>query len=370
MQESRTNYFENLDGLRFFCFLFVFLHHSFHTESSSILNTDLYIFVKKTLFVNGNLGVNFFFVLSGFLITYLLIKEKQVHSKINIQNFWVRRILRIWPLYYFCLFFGFIVFPFIKKLMGVPSNETATIFSYLTFTNNFEFIEKGLPDASMLGVLWSIAIEEQFYFVWPIILSLVSIKRYWLVFISVIFISLVFRFSNLNYMIHEHHTLSCIGDMAVGGFGAWLILTYGDTHIRNIPQWLIICLYFLVCLVLVFRKDIYVFNTFFAVCERILLAVLFLCVILEQNYAKNSFFKCKNFKLISYLGTISYGLYCLHFIGILTVITLTKKFGLNQSLWQVIFLETISALFVTILISHFSYKYFESYFLRLKAKFT
>jgi peptidoglycan/LPS O-acetylase OafA/YrhL len=208
MNEIKKEYFPNLDGLRFVCFLLVFFHHSFHTEVSEILNSDIHIFLKKTLFANGNLGVNFFFVLSGFLITHLLIQERLKSSSINVKNFWIRRILRIWPLYYFCVFFGFFIFPFIKNLMGAPVSESATLFSYVTFTNNFEFIEKGLPDASILGVLWSIAIEEQFYFVWPIILMVISIRNYWIVFSAIILLSVVFRYFNLNYMMHEYHTLS------------------------------------------------------------------------------------------------------------------------------------------------------------------
>src|SRR5215210_6286731 len=104
-------FFENLDGLRFFCFLSVFLFHSFHTENPDISSSPVYRLFKHSLFGNGNLGVNFFFVLSGFLITYLLIEEKKLTGKIHIGNFWIRRILRIWPLYFACVLIGFVFFP-------------------------------------------------------------------------------------------------------------------------------------------------------------------------------------------------------------------------------------------------------------------
>ena len=100
-------YFENLDGLRFFCFFSVFLYHSFHTENEIIKSSPIYKFVTEEIFKNGNLGVNFFFVLSGFLITYLLIAEKKLNGQIDLKKFWIRRILRIWPLFYFCVGFGF-----------------------------------------------------------------------------------------------------------------------------------------------------------------------------------------------------------------------------------------------------------------------
>lgn len=369
MQKENKLYFENLDGLRFICFLLVFLHHSFHTEVSSILTDSSYIYLKKTIFTNGNLGVNFFFVLSGFLITYLLIQERSNSNTINIKNFWIRRILRIWPLYFFCVFFGFFIFPMIKTFMGIVPSETATFFSYLTFTNNFDLIRNGLPDSSILGVLWSIAVEEQFYFIWPIILSLIPIKNYSFAFMTIIISSLIFRWMNMDIMLHEYHTLSCIGDMAIGGIGAWLIWLYGNQYIVRMKRIEILILYLTVGFIFFFRKEFSSYSLFTAIFERIIIASIFLLVILEQNYAKNSFFKFKNFKFISYLGTISYGLYCLHFIGILVVINSMKILKIQQTFWHVVLTETFLSLSLTIIISHFSYKYFENYFLKLKNKF-
>ena len=88
-------YFENLDGLRFLCFLSVFFFHSFYTEFDEIKNIPLYHFLKRDVFGNGYIGVKFFFVLSGFLITFLLIEEKKLNGQINVKKFWIRRILRI-----------------------------------------------------------------------------------------------------------------------------------------------------------------------------------------------------------------------------------------------------------------------------------
>src|SRR5687768_6448678 len=105
--EKPVVFFSNLDGLRFFCFLAVFFFHSFHTDYLYIRDSPTYIFFKSFIFKNGNLGVNFFFVLSGFLITYLLLKEREFYGRINIVSFWKRRILRIWPLFFACLVFGF-----------------------------------------------------------------------------------------------------------------------------------------------------------------------------------------------------------------------------------------------------------------------
>ena len=369
---SKKIYFENLDGLRFLCFLSVFFFHSFHTELDHIKSTDIYHIITHDIFGNGNLGVNFFFVLSGFLITYLLIEEKKLNGQLDIKKFWIRRILRIWPLFYLCVIIGFFIFPFLKSAFGQQPNETATIGYYLTFTNNFDFIKNGLPDSSILGVLWSVAIEEQFYFVWPIILYLLPIKKYWLAFSTVIIASLIFRGFNNNYMAHEHHTLSCIGDMAIGAFGAWLIQTNENfkTKIQNLKRIYISLIYILFLLIYMYRDEILSLNNFLLdVVERPLIAIIILLIILEQCFSDKSLFKMSKFKLLTKYGTITYGLYCLHFVGILIVTTLTKKYSLNTELWQVIIIDTSFALVLTIVISLISYNIYEKPFLKLKEKF-
>ncbi len=363
-------YFENLDGLRFLCFLSVFFFHSFFSDNASILNSTSYLFVKKGLFANGNLGVNFFFVLSGFLITYLLIEEKNINGRIDIPKFWMRRVLRIWPVYFFCVVFGFYIFPFIKTLFGQTSTETATLPYYISFLSNFEFIKKGLPDASVLGVLWSVAIEEQFYFVWPIVLAFLPVRHYWMVFSAIILSSLIFRWNYDSYLMHEHHTLSCIGDMATGAFAAWLMLVNNKfkSWVSNWNKWWIAILYLLFILVF-FKRDILVTESFvLRVFERWLIALVIAGIILEQTFSTKSFFKLGNFK-IAKLGQITYGLYCYHFIGILITIKVLSKAGLDQSLWQVLILQTAIALLLSIIIAKLSFRFFEKPFLKLPDRF-
>ncbi|MBK8873800.1 MAG: acyltransferase [Bacteroidia bacterium] len=368
---SKKVYFENLDGLRFLCFLSVFFFHSFHTEYDFIKDNPVYTFIKKDLFGNGNLGVNFFFVLSGFLITFLLIEEKKLNRQIDLRNFWIRRILRIWPLFYFCVFFGFVMFPMIKEFFGQVPNETASPLMYLTFLNNFDIIRSGLPDSSVLGVLWSVAIEEQFYLLWPVILFALPVRNYWMAFAAIIVSSLFYRAMNDSPLLHEHHTLSCIGDMAIGAFGAWMISESKKFKelFENLKKYQIAIIYILFGLVFLFRDEV-MFSSFpLRIFERSIIALIMLSIILEQNYAKNSLFKMSDFKRISKLGTITYGLYCLHFIGILVATTITKKLGINTELYQVLFLDTFLALGFTIFIASISYRFYETPFLKLKNKF-
>lgn len=364
-------YFENLDGLRFLCFLSVFFFHSFHTEYDYISNSQVYNFIAKDIFGNGNLGVNFFFVLSGFLITYLLIQEKKLNGQINLKKFWMRRILRIWPLFYFAVVFGFVAFPLLKSAFGQAPNETATPLYYIFFLNNFDLINNGLPDASILSILWSVAIEEQFYFIWPIILFVLPINKYWIAFSVIIISSLVFRALNDTLILHEFHTLSCIGDMAIGAMGAWLIIINEKFRriISNLKSYQISVIYLAFLGVFFFRDEVLLDNYTIRIFERVIIAFIILLIILEQSYSKKSLFKISNFKAISKLGLITYGLYCLHFIGILTTTTFTNRLGLNTHLWQVLLIDTTLALSITIILSKVSFKFYEKPFLRLKEKF-
>jgi peptidoglycan/LPS O-acetylase OafA/YrhL len=365
-------YFENLDGWRFISFLLIFLYHSFYTEFDGIKLSSTYHFIKKDLFGNGNLGVNFFFVLSGFLITYLLIEEKKMNGQINLLNFWRRRILRIWPLFYFCVFFGFVIFPLIKSIFGQTSSETANPIYYMFFLNNFDIISRGLPDASILGVLWSVAIEEQFYFFWPIIVLVFPLKKLWIPFVALLIVNISFRAYYDNDLYNELHTISCIGDMTIGALGAWLICTSNSfkEQVVNLSKTKIFAIYLLFIFAFFFRDELLQINYFSRVFERLVIAILIILILLEQNFSRNSLFKMSSFKLLSNLGSYTYGMYCLHFIGILVSLTLIKMLHLNNHFWHIFFTETILAFFITIYISKLSYKYFETPFLKLKDKFS
>jgi len=254
-------FFANLDGLRFFSFFGVFLFHFYKSLFDNIKETYPAVYeVGEFLFQNGSLGVNFFFVLSGFLITFLLIKERELTSKINIKNFYVRRILRIWPLYYICLIIGFIIYPFVNKLSGIYLEEVANPWYYVFFAANFDMMvlsqdpEPNIPTAITLSVLWSVAVEEQFYLMWPLILGLISLRKYKYVFPLIMLFSLVFRSfytgfeggeAGHDYNVRYFHTFSVIGDMALGGMLAYLC-SYESrfkAFVTTMNKWLIAFIY-------------------------------------------------------------------------------------------------------------------------------
>jgi peptidoglycan/LPS O-acetylase OafA/YrhL len=249
-------------------------------------------------------------------------------------------------------------------------HEVANPIFYLTFTNNFDFILHGHPDATSLELLWSVAIEEQFYLLWPIVIFLCPLRKLWIPFLSIVFCSLLFRAFNDTWAMHERHTLSCIGDMAVGAGGAWLVQVSErfKNFVTNLKTYQIGVLYIVFMEIYFFRGPLLFSHFGVRIFERVFIAIIFLFIILEQTYSRNSLFKMSNFRRVTKLGGITYGLYCLHIIAILITINLTGILKINQQLWQIFFVDTVIAFIISIILGKMSFKYFESPFLRLKNK--
>lgn len=363
-------YFPNLDGLRFLSFLLVFLSHSLSADYSHIRDAEWYKYVKLEIFHDGDLGVSFFFVLSGFLITYLLLKEREVTGKINISFFYIRRALRIWPLYFFCVFFGFQLFPILKTMFGQIPDETADPFLSSLFLNNFDIIINGPPDSSVLSILWSIAIEEQFYLIWPILFIVIPSRYFIYIFLGTILISTGFRSFAPQDQI-EIHTLGVIADMAIGGLGAYLSLNRKNamlTFFENTPRLLHLSPYIIAVLFVLLKNEIFSFNLII-IFKRIIIATIFLWIILDQNFNPRSYFKISSFKYLSRFGKYTYGLYCFHSIGILISVTILRRLQLNTESYQLIFYELPLSMLISIVISVTSYHLFEIRFLKLKDRF-
>ncbi len=367
-QSKGKIFFPHLDGLRFFSFAAVFFFHVW------LLYFDKYKIEGTTekvlafLFQNGEVGVNFFFVLSGFLITYLLIEEKRLTGRIHVINFYIRRILRIWPLFYLVVLFGMIVYPYLKTMTGGTEFRVMHPWTYFVFLNNFDFLKHGAP--AMISILWSVAIEEQFYLCWPLILRIVPLRKLPWVFFIIIIGSLVFR----GFHVHDErvllfHTFAVIGDMALGGLLAYQVIFNHRFRgrVEQLPNWLIAFFYLLALVFLFFRKDI--FQGSIVIFERLAFALVFGAIILEQNFSKHSLWKLGNYANISRLGIYTYGLYCLHVSAMTITEMLFGLVGLDMKNPLILLLSGTVSFFVTIGLAWLSYHYFEKRFLKLKDKF-
>jgi peptidoglycan/LPS O-acetylase OafA/YrhL len=364
---KRKIFFPNLDGLRFFSFLGVFLLHCLVTDSKDIGASDW--FMQAKMFTHADLGVSFFFVLSGFLITYLLVVENRSQGKIDVGSFYIRRVLRIWPLYFFCVVYGFIITPQLRMLMGQSPAENADPLLSATFLNNFDRLWNGPPQSAVLGVLWSIAIEEQFYVVWPLLLFATPRKFTGWIFPAVIVMSLIYR-SSVKGNDMEYHTLGVISDMAIGGWTAWLALrdNFFEKLFAKIPKFWTLVFYAVTALLVIFWYEVFTGRTL-VVLRRVIMAACFALVIAEQNYNMKSYFKISSFRTISRLGKYTYALYCLHPIGISFTVAAMRAAGLNKNAWELLLIQIPASLLISILLSYVSYHAFEKRFLALKEKF-
>ncbi len=374
-QNANANkiFFPNLDGLRFFSFLVVFLTHVFGGKYTQIIEPIWYEKLRIRLFSEGStIGVSFFFVLSGFLITYLLLKEKELTNKVHVRSFYIRRILRIWPLYYLIVFYGFVLTPILKPLVGKSIVETASPLLCSLFMNNFNAIWNGSPMLTAIAVLWSVAIEEQFYIIWPLLFAHIKKIYYLYIFLGVIFLSTLFRLIFYkDQMYIEQHTLGVIADMALGGLGAYLILFHPNFKktIEQLPKGVLLIPYLFVVLLFFFKYEMFFQISWLFILKRVIISFFFCWIILEQNFSLNSAFKVGKFKIISQLGKYTYGLYCLHPIVISFMSILLLKLNLLNQIWQVWLIHFPISLMLSIIVSYLSFRFFESPFIRLKSKY-
>lgn len=364
-------FFENLNGLRFTGALMVFVFHCF------TLNRDIWgDFFQNSLFKalykiasKGHHGVGLFFVLSGFLITYLLLNEAKKAGKINVRHFFMRRILRIWPMYFLIVVFGFFIFPYLPH----GQQTLHSLGYYATFLSNIDEIRVGLLDnLNFLTITWSVSIEEQFYLSWMLLMVLLPFFRkgrfFPILFFGWIIVSIIFR------ILHEgdertlySHTFSAISDLAIGGLLAYSVQKHKIQRfvIKLKKIWLIV-FYVIGILLVLFSNQIFIGSL--VGIERLLIAAFFAFIILEQVFAKNSFYKIDKIPYFYSSGELTYGFYMFHCIFIYYWAIFFENFGLTDQLWQ--FIVYVLVVFVcTYSLAFLSAKYFERPILAWKKHF-
>ena len=325
------------------------------------------------------MGVSVFFVLSGFLITYLLLNELNATNTINIKHFYIKRALRIWPLYYTVLIFMFFLYPVLRTLAGVENSHGHTMPYYFLFLSNFDIINiYHFYETMALGpilVTWSVAVEEQFYLTWPLFFVFVPKRFYPLIFIALISLSLVFRFYHLyDKPVLSYHSIIVCADLSMGGFCAYCAIYYKEftRFFENLSKKHLIVVYIIGFLALLFMPILSEKQALILLFSRFINTLFFAFIILEQNYALHSFYKFSDLKTLTYWGKYTYGLYLIHNIVLLFIFMSLSPKLLNIA-YETHFLPTLMVSFIGILlsmlVSYISYEYFEKRFLRLKERF-
>jgi len=346
----QTKHFGSLNGLRFICIFAVLWHHAPVWTAISD---------APQILKSGFLGVDFFFVLSGFLITTLLLREEERDGTFSLKGFYWRRSLRILPVYFLIVTALAIYFIGIK---GQTELLELLPFYYLFLSN---FLATDIP---MLAPTWSLSVEEQYYLVWPLLL-LVTPRRYILhVLIGLIALNLVAVSGVLRVigivpieigpLVIKMFTATYAPILIGSGLAIVLHNRSGFDRLRQIVGYKAAApiTFALVLIVIHFRPaDVtgwpnLLIHTAMALC----LASL----VIREDHAMT---RVLNFRPIVRVGEISYGVYLYHLIGLHIARVGLAKIGLEGD-WTVFLVYTV----ISLLISEVSFRYYEQPFLALR----
>ncbi len=350
-------HFKRLDSLRFIAFFLVIWQHAFSNSFSEISKNETIQIVINALTNTGGIGVHIFFVISGFLITFIMLNEEKNNGHFNILYFYIRRILRIWPLYYLVMGLGIFILPFIFNTFKFDAN----IFKNLFFLNNYGF--SGIQ-ISNIGIAWSVAIEEQFYIFWPILFLFLNNKRTLSFFTLMVFIgSTIFI---ILYPINSYfHTFGNLNYLMAGCFGA--LFYFKNDEVFRKSKWMKTNNIFFVSLLAILMISLTPFSQLIYYFSLIGLPFIYLylviLLVLQSENQKPS--------LISNLGKYTYGMYLYHPIIIIFVKIIFDLMGIDyqRNIITNLILAIVS-LIVTIFISFVSYEYFEKHILKFKDRFS
>ncbi len=350
-------HFHTLNALRFFAFFLVFLHHTNFNESPII----------KYISNSGRISVSFFFVLSGFLITYILLYEKTTTKTISLRNFFARRILRIWPLYYAMILLAYLT-PHLLIFLNLPFSNYGYEPNWLvsvSFLENYKMMfSHNNPNVSPLGIMWSLCIEEHFYILWGLVLFFLPVKKMPLLIVLSIITANLSRFTYIRLGFAPSDIFSNIDYFAYGAIPAYIFIFRQDIlrRIETIP--LTIKYFILVSTIaIVFILPNISFSWLYML-SPFLLGILFSTVILFTLTPSNNIY-INDSRILSRLGIYTYGLYLYHTIIINFLLQIRSSLPFEISLLATVILSFI----ISLLISIVSYHVFEKQFLKLKRYF-
>ena len=323
----QKRYFPNLNGIRCIAALLVVFHHLEQAKHSfGIAN----IYEQPIIQHAGRLGVGLFFVLSGFLITYLLLDERGRFGDVDIKKFYLRRIFRIWPIYFPIILLSLFVFPHIELLnfpgtnekLGIHAPERLTLL--LLVLPNFAFVLYDLP--YWCAQSWSIGVEEQFYYLWPWLIKYPK-RRIGIIILflasTALLLFLGLHFLNTTKQAEQAIITTFLGQfriqtMALGGFCAWLVYNNKTKVLDVLFSKKAQIITYTVLIVLFFSG--FHFTGFLEV-----YAIFFGIFVLNVSSNPASIISLEN-PFMNHVGKVSYGLYMYHVVVIVFLINSVEQY--------------------------------------------
>lgn len=363
MQTSKAVYLPGLNGLRAIAAIAVVISHitlglnEFGLNNKFLgINSDG---IAKGLDLAAN-GVTIFFTLSGFLITFLLLKEKEI-STLNIKAFYIRRLLRIWPLYYLYFFASLITL----LIFSIDYPKSSVPF-YIFLAANVPFtMGRAIP---FLAHYWSLGVEEQFYLFFPHLAKISNrrlLKTSSILILILLLLKMVFWLLYRMYGIELPYVamnVSRFHVMLIGVVAAILYYNNNEKFLFFVTHKLT-QLFSWICILLIAVNRFHIAS----VIDSELISIIAVFLILGQITRKNRIINLEN-KLCDFIGKISYGIYVIHPLILFYFIKLLGQFKSDSFVNYVIVYFLI--LSVTIIAAYISYEYFEKIFLKFKEKFT
>lgn len=350
-------YRPELDALRFFAFFAVYLAHSLSHEPGDYTRYHLPQLagdLMAAIATSGRFGGQLFFLLSGYLITSLLLRERWVTGHVSLRAFYIRRMLRIWPLYFFVLLLA-VLWPWTGARLPLPY-----FVGYLLLAGNWMTAFLG-PPASWASVLWPLPILQQFYLLWPPVVKFLSRAVRLYVAIGLVVLANIVRYYLAVGPLRPYSVFpNTFAELDSIGVGILCALALKGSVPRFATGKRLLLAYIGLMLLLgcgyLGRAETFTFVIVgypFAVAG---------CLALFLAVCGASF----TFRPLIYLGKISYGLYAYHMLALLLV---GLALGGKAETPTRALLYWVGGLILTIGLASASYRWLESPFLRRKEEF-
>jgi peptidoglycan/LPS O-acetylase OafA/YrhL len=348
MSETNKNLLPGLNGLRAFSILLVILDHIDLKYHHSIFRDSV------PLLFDGALGVNTFFVISGFLITYLLLKEENNYGKISLKSFYIRRSLRIFPVYYI-----FLLVCFLLQLAGRAHIDGISWLTSLTYTKYFS------PATDWETThLWSLSVEEHFYLLWPFVFKYFKNRRnlfMWCVIVMSPIIRIIYYRHNVPII--NPYTFFWRVDAIMWGccFAVYLdqikkvVLKYANAITLLIPFAVLVLLFYIDKWILQYQWHLGVFTIPFGSTKGTVADICIGLILILSVYRNGLWSKFLNIPIVAYMGILSYSIYIWQQLFSCESLGFLSSFPAN--------------IFFIFLTAYISYNYVEKPFLKLRDKY-